>query len=103
MAKKPAAKAARSRPPIRVVTSKGKPSRVTLGLPAIFPEPLQPGLVLTDMTSLKPVYYMVADVGRGWNGKSWDHNMTTLAVLNETEVGRIAATRRRILKANGWL
>ncbi len=103
MAKKPAAKAVRSVPAIRIVTSKGKPSRVTSGLPASFPEPLQPGLVLTDMSSSKPVFYMVADVGRGWNGKSWDLNMTTLAVLNATEIGRMAATRRRILKANGWL
>ena len=109
MAKKPTIKAAKpvskvkSAPAIRIVTSKGKPSRVTSSLPARFPEHLQPGQVLVDMSKPKPVYYMVADIGLGWNGTGWDLSNSTLAILNDSEVGRIAATRRRILKANGWL
>jgi hypothetical protein len=90
-------------PPIKLVDSKGRSVATPASLPPKFSEPLQPGQLVVDMSKPKAIYYMVADIGLSWDGKGWNLSGTTLAVLTDTEVGQLAQTRRRVLRANGWM
>lgn len=91
------------KPPAPAAKRKQEPSAPRAKAMPPPPGPLVPGMIIVDKSQRPPARFLVADVGQGWDGDSWDAEGTELIPLGEGDLERLATVRRRLLRARGWI
>jgi hypothetical protein len=87
---------------IYLTNGKGKKAAKAVAASPVPTDVIPGDVVFTSVNGGKPQYYLVTQRWALWDGSQW-RRPAALAPLSDQDMAKLPATRKRLLKANGWI